>query len=201
MPRIIPTLVSSAAVLAIAACGDARQTVTAPAVPAPSFDVGGTPNAAAGDNPDRHIFEIYPGNPDAKAAGNAGGGGGTGIFFHGGPVLVLGTNVAAVYWAASPIYNGGPAAGSHGAGSGDVSLIGFFLRNLGGSPYFNINSTYTNGSGTAIANVVNYTQYWANNSNVPSNGQVVSDNAIVAMLQSGFDGGKLTYDPNTLYAV
>ena len=201
MPRIIPTLVSSAIVLAAAACSDASRTVTSPPSNVASFDVGGVPNIAAGDNPDRHIFEIYPGSPDAHSAGGGKGGGGTGIFYHGGPVLLNGTNVAAVYWASTPIYTGGPAAGSHGAGSADGSLVGFFLNHLGGSPYFNINSTYTNGSGTAIANVVHYTQYWANNANVPSNGQVVSDAAMVAMLQSGFDGGTLTYDPNTLYHI
>jgi len=202
MPRIIPTLLSSVIVLAAAACADASRTVTSPASKAASFDVGGTPNLEAGNNPDRHYFELYPGNPArGNPGGGGGGGGGTGIFYHGGPVLLNGTNVAAVYWAAAKIYNYGPTAGTTGPGSADTSLVGFFLNHLGGSAYFNINTTYTNGSGAPIANSVNYTQYWANNTNVPSNGQVVSDAQIVAMLQSGFNGGQLTYDPSTLYHV
>src|SRR5205823_5469574 len=75
------------------------------------------------------------------------------------------------------------------------------LRNLGGSPYFNINHTYTNGAGALIANSVSYTQYWANNASVPANGASVSDAQMVAMLQSGFNSGALTYDASTVYAI
>ena len=128
-------------------------------------------------------------------------GGGTGIFYHGGPVLQSGTKVAAVYWASAPIYNSAPAAGTHGAGSSDASLIGTFLRGLGGSPYFNINHSYTNGSGQAIVNSLSYTQYWANNTSVPSNGASVSDAQMVAMLQAGFNNGSITYDASTVYAI
>jgi hypothetical protein len=145
-----------------------------------------------------NLFELN--GPNAGKSGG-GGGGGTGIFYHGGPVLLNGTNVAAVYWAASTIYPGGPGPGTQGAGSADGSLIGFFLSHLGGSSYFNINTTYTDGSGHPIANVVTYTQYWANNTNVPANGQSVSDAQMIAMLQSGFDSGALTYDANTLYHI
>src|SRR5262249_42242572 len=111
------------------------------------------------------------------------------------------TNVAAVYWGAGTIYAGGPAPGTSGAGSSDASLVGFFLSHLGGSSYFNINTTYYDASRTHIANVVNYTQYWANNTNPPSGTQVVSDAQMVNMLQSGFDSGALTYDPSTLYII
>ena len=48
---------------------------------------------------------------------------------------------------------------------------------------------------------MNYTQYWANNTNAPSGTQSVSDAQMVAMLQSAFNSGKLTYDANTLYAI
>jgi hypothetical protein len=126
---------------------------------------------------------------------------GTGIYYHGGPVLQAATRVAAVYWASAPVFTGGPAAGTSGPGSADGSLVGLFLRNLGGSPYFNINTSYTDGSGRNIVNAVTYTQYWANNSNVPSNGQKVTDASMIAMLQSGFNSGALTYDASTLYAI
>jgi len=138
-------------------------------------------------------------NSAANAAG--GGGGNTGIFYHGGPVLQGGTNVVAIYWASAPIYNGGPAAGTIGAGSQDGSNVGYFLSNLGGSPYFNINSTYTDGAGAKILNSVNYTGYWANNAAVPANGVTVTDAQMVAMLQSGLDAGKITYNASTVYSI
>jgi hypothetical protein len=136
-----------------------------------------------------------------NARPGGGGGGGTGIFYHGGPVLQSGTKVAAVYWASQTIYPNGPNPGATGAGSNDGSLIGTFLRALGGSPYFSINATYTDGSGQNIDPSVAYTQYWANNTSVPTGSSSVSDAQMLSMLESGFNTGKLTYDAGTLYAI
>jgi len=185
-----------AVVAGAAACSDNSVTPTEPSPIAPSAALQET----IWSNPNAHIMPL---KSQAQAAHNTagGGGGGTGIFYHGGPVLQSGTKVAAVYWASSPIYAGGPAAGSFGAASGDGSLVGFFMRNLGGTPYYNINSTYTDGSGRKIVNSVTYTQYYANNTSVPANGASVSDAQMVAMLQAAFDAGKLTYDASTLYNI
>ncbi len=124
----------------------------------------------------------------------------SGITFHGGPVLQATTNVVAVYWASAPIYVKGPKTGT-GLGTADSSIVGFFLRNLGGSPWFNINATYTNAAGLKINNLVKYTGYWANATSAPASGATVTDAAILAMLQSGFTAGTLTYDSNTIYSV
>lgn len=208
MSRIATIAVASVS-LVLAACVDSATKVTAPTSASTSM----SPSAAsfdAGGNASPDIRHMLPpraqqtqddhGNQDAGK--NAGGGSGTGIYFHGGPVLQGGTKVATVYWANSAIYSGGPTPGSAGAGSADGSLIGAFLRGLGGSPYFNINSTYTDASGAHIANSVAYTQYWANNQyGVPSNGQKVTDAQMVAMLQYGFDHGYLSYDAGTLYHI
>jgi hypothetical protein len=132
--------------------------------------------------------------------GGGGGGSNTGIFYHGGPIIQF-QSVVAVYWAAGTIYNGGPTPGTSGAGSVDGSLIGFFLRSLGASPYFNINTTYFNGSGTHVANSVTYTGFWADNTNVPSAGSSVSDVAVQAEVTKGLNSGALTFDPSTLFAV
>ncbi len=56
--------------------------------------------------------------------------------------IIPSTKVAAIYWATGQIYSGGPTPPSNGSGSQDGSLVGFFLNHLGGSPYFNINTTY-----------------------------------------------------------
>jgi len=129
--------------------------------------------------------------------GGGGGGGGNGISYHGGPVLLNETKVVAVYWASGAIFTGGPV-NTTGTGNQDGSNVGYFLRNLGGSSYFNINSTYTDGTGAHIANVVNYVGFWATGSTPPS---APSDANMLALLKSGFDNGQLTYDRNTLYAI
>lgn len=76
--------------------------------------------------------------------------------------------------------------------------MGFFLRNLGGSPYFNINTTYYDGTGTPVQNSVSYTQFW-DDANGPSG--TVLDAQVQQEILSGFTSGALTYDASTLYAV
>jgi len=179
----------------VSACSDAGTN--------PQLDeVFSADQAVMNATPDGDHGHVMPGRTQLERLKAAGGksGGGTGIFYHGGPVLQSGTNVAAVYWASAPIYVNGPAAGS-GPGSADASLIGHFLRSLGGSPYFNINHSYTSGTGALIANSVVYTQYWANNSSVPADGANVTDAQMIGMLQSGFTSGALTYDASTVYSI
>lgn len=195
MSRLPAALLAVAGVLALSACGDTNQAVTAPAGIEPSASL------VSANGIVRHIM-LTRGQAGLARGARPKSGGNTGIFYHGGPVLQSGTSVAAIYWAGSTIYNGGPAVGSTGIGAQDGSLVGTFLRNLGGSPYFNINSTYTDGSGNHIVNAVTYTQFWANDSyNVPSGSQSVSDAQMADMLQYAFNNGKLQYDPNTLYAI
>jgi len=202
------SLLFPAVLLGVAACTDSTTKVTEPVALHPVFS-----NSYPELNDNKHIMKLKDeGKKDAQEAEKLArdeaharpGGGGTGISYHGGPVLLSGTNVVAIYWstpANAPIYQGGPTSGS-GTGAQDGSLVGYFLRNLGGSPYFNINSTYTNGTTAHIANVVNYTGFWANAAtNAPSGTTSVSDAQMIAMLQSGFNSGAITYDASTLYAI
>jgi hypothetical protein len=189
--RSFQLLVVSAGAFTFAACADSNR-LTEPANPQLAQN-----RSIEFSSP--HLFHVksYYANAQSGAKGT-----GTGIYYHGGTLLANMTNVAAVYWAGTSIYAGGPTPGTVGTGAQDTSLVGFFLRNLGGSSYFNINTTYYDGTGAHVHNVVNYTQVWANNQyQVPINGQNVSDANMVAMLQYGFDHGYLTYDPGTLYAI
>jgi len=206
MPRMFPTIhriaVASAATasLVLAGCSDSASSPNRAIAP-DAASLSQTPDVI--DATGRHVFHTKQWfQNDAQQNARPGGGGSTntGIYYHGGPVLQSGTNVAAVYWSASTIYNGGPTPGSKGAGSSDGSLVGFFLSHLGGSPYFNINSSYTDGTGAAIQNSVTYTQFWANDT-PPATPSNVTDAQMVAMLQYAFDNSKLTYNASTLYAI
>jgi len=184
MKRCLP--LAAAGAMIVAACSE-TSTPTAPTpAPTPAF------LAVQGE---QHIHVMLPKpHPGASARLKTRG---TGIFYHGGPIFYT-TNVAAIYWSAATIYNGGPVPGTMGAGAQDGSLVGFFLRNLGGSPYFNINTTYFDGTGTHVQNSVSYTQFWADG-NGPSG--TVSDAQVQQEVVRGFTSGALTYDPSTLYAV
>ena len=207
MKRASAAVAVSAGIIALAACTDATGVDRSSAASSgltTSFSQDVTPD----DAKEKKIafMPTKNGIPQAqKESSKSRPGTGTGIYYHGGPVLQAGTNVVAIYWASGRIYNSAPLPAvlptAHGPGSGDVSLIGDFLRGLGGSLYFGINSTYKDGAGIPIQNSVTYTAYWANAANAPGPSQTVSDAQMIAMLQSGFNSGALTYDPSTLYLI
>lgn len=174
--------------LVLAACSDSSTAPTQPSSGTPSSIVAGPTK----------VMRLRGSLPAGGVSGQA-----TGILYHGGPILAQ-TKVAAIYWANSTVYAGGPAPGTAGTGAQDGSLVGHFLRNLGGSGYFNINTTYTDavGGGHTVQNSVTYTQYWADNTSVPpANGSTVSNATIQAEIIKGFNNGSLIYDPQTIYAV
>jgi hypothetical protein len=176
----------------LAACSREPTAPNAPITAAPA-----TPEMLRfeSDNPHTHI--MLPKGFVRSAARRSS----TGIDYHGGPLFINQTRIVAVYWSAASIYNNGPTPGTTGTGSQDGSLIGAFLRTLGGSQYFNINSTYFDGTGADVHNVVSYTGFWAANTNVPGAGQTVSDAAVQAQIVSGFNSGKIAFDDSTLYVV
>jgi hypothetical protein len=193
--RRYSALAATVAALTLGACADSR-TAPDPLAPANSVSDIRSPELNS-----RHLFhprEFYSKSNSARPNSN------TGIYYHGGPLIVTPgvTNVVAIYWGngAAPLYDNGPTGGA-GAGSADGSLIGTFLRSLGGSPYFGINATYYNGSGTYVQNVVNYAGYWATGSDVAAPSAAPTDADMVALIQAGIDQGRLTYDPNTVYAI
>lgn len=189
--RVRLPLVMIGGALFVAACSDSS---TGPSPATPSQE----PQPVTGIFKTRQAVAADWALMAAKGGGGAGGrNGGTGITYHGGPVIFQ-QKVAAVYWGTSVIYNGGPTPGTTGTGAQDGSLVGFFLRNLGGSAYFNINTTYFNGTGTHVQNSVTYSQYWADNA---APGAKVTDAQLQAEVVKGLSSGALTYDPNTLYHV
>jgi hypothetical protein len=115
----------------------------------------------------------------------------------------------AIYYSRDRIYADGPPPGSAGSPSRDRSLVGHFLRNIGGTPYWNINSTYFQNEGgntEYINNSMLYIGFWAPKSgpaklSAPVAGEVVTQPRMAALIEEGFKSGAITYDPNTLYQI
>jgi hypothetical protein len=68
---------------------------------------------------------------------------GAGIDYHGGPLLVNGSNVYLIWYG-------------NWSGNTAQSIIPDFIHSLGGSPWFNINTTYYNASHAHVRNAVTY---------------------------------------------
>ena len=90
---------------------------------------------------------------------------GSGIKYHGGPLLVAGPNVYYIWYG-----NWSSTA---------QSILTDLANGLGGSPYFNINSTYFNASNVHVANVVTLAGTAFDNY---SQGTSLSDAAIQAVV-------------------
>jgi hypothetical protein len=109
---------------------------------------------------------------------------GNGIQYHNGPLL-LGTPNAYVIWY------GAWAAPSQ-------SILTNFLTKVGGSPYYNINTTYMNGAGTHVSNAVHYGGSTTDNYSL---GKTLSDAGVLSVVSSAVTSGRLPKDTNGVYFV
>jgi hypothetical protein len=110
---------------------------------------------------------------------------GNGISYHGGP-LILGTTNAYYIWY------------GNWSGNSATSILTDFGNNIGGSKYYNINTTYYNGSNTHISNSVNLAG--STNDNY-SQGTALSDSGVQAVVSSAISSGRLPKDTNAVYFV
>jgi hypothetical protein len=125
------------------------------------------------------------------------------ITYHGGNVINR-QKFAAIYYGSASVYSNGPMPGSTGDGEEDHSLVGYFLNHLGGSSYWNINSTYydlAGGTHNFVKNTMDYDSFWAPNFNAPRSGKTVSFIDMINLIETGLANGALKYDPNTLYMI
>jgi hypothetical protein len=118
-------------------------------------------------------------------AGKTKGGAGNGISYHGGPVILGRTNAYVIWY------------GGWGSSS-TQSLVGTFLGAVGGSAYFNINPTYTNGAGVRVSNDVALA---GSTSDSYSQGTTLSDAGVQAVVAKAIANGSLPSDTNGVYFV
>jgi hypothetical protein len=123
-------------------------------------------------------------NGNAHAAGNAKTSN-NGIFYHGGP-LILGTTNAYYIWY------------GNWSGNSATTILMNFVSNIGGSPYFNINTTYYDGSNTAVSNAVHYA---GSVNDTYSQGTALSDAAVQNVVASAITSGSLPKDTHAVYFV
>ena len=110
---------------------------------------------------------------------------GNGINYHGGPV-VLGTTGMYYIWY------------GNWSGNTATTILTDFANSIGGSPYFNINTTYYNGSNVHVSNSVAYRGSTTDNY---SHGTSLSDSAVQAVVSSAITSGALPKDTNAIYFV
>jgi hypothetical protein len=145
----------------------------------------------------RGTAEVDEAAEAAKAAGQAGPTGqatptGYGIVYHGGPVMsnATGNNLYVIWygnWAAQ-----NPTA---------PAIITDFLSHLGGTPYFNINTTYSDSAGAKVVNALTLAGQAFVSSTGSTYSKRLSDANIKTLVSNAITGGTLPKDPNAVYLV
>jgi len=123
--------------------------------------------------------------PDGKGNVSRNKNSGNGIFYHGGPLLLGTTNIYYIWYG-------------NWAGNSATTILSDFGNSIGGSPYFNINTTYYDGSGSHVTNAVNLSHSINDNY---SQGTALNDAGVQAVVINAINSGKLPKDTNGLYFV
>jgi hypothetical protein len=138
-----------------------------------------------------HLPNPYPGSGPLAGtlgrAGKPGGGGGksNGINYHGGPVMLGPVNVYYIWYG-------------NWSGNSATTILTDLAKTIGGSPYFNINTTYYDGNGNHVWGSVAYVASTADNY---SRGTALSDAAIQGVVSDAITSGRLAKDSNGVYFV
>ncbi len=140
----------------------------------------GPPEIVRADGHGDHIRQ------SPRKAGTGGTGAtGNGINYNGGPVIESGVHVYYIWygnWAQDPTAN---------------AILTDFATNVGGSPYFAINTTYAD----THSSVQNAVAYAGSTSDSGSLGTSLSDSSIWTVVNNSLSSGALPADPNGVYFV
>src|SRR5437762_514692 len=118
-----------------------------------------------------------------KAAGP--GGSTQAMRYHGGPVILGTANVSYIWYG-------------NWSGNSATTILTDLATNMGGSPYFNINTTYFNGANAHVSNSVHYA---GSTTDSYSQGTSLTDAQIQAVVSSAITSGRLPKDTNAVYFV
>jgi hypothetical protein len=160
----------------------------AQAGPGHSDDAGGVNSEVAW----KVVHETNPygdwGPIDGGRQGRAGTGGhgrGNGITYHGGPVMLGTVNIYYIWYG-------------NWSGNTATTILTDLANNIGGSQYYNINTTYYYGNGVHISNSIHYAGSTTDNY---SQGTALSDAGVQAVVSSAISSGALPKDANGVYFV
>ena len=122
-------------------------------------------------------------NPSGQAAKP--GPSSNGILYHGGPVM-LGTVKVYYIWY------------GNWSGNTATTILTDLASSLGGSPYYNINTTYTDGVGTKVSNAIAYA---GSTNDAYSRGTSLTDAQIQGVVSDAIASGAVVKDTNGIYFV
>ena len=150
-----------------------------------SLALGLAATAGAGAAPKetvkRHDMQMLNGRAKTGGAGKRPSG--NGISYHGGPIITGTVNVYSIWYG-------------NWSGNSATTIVTDFAQNLGGSPYFNINTTYYNGSNVHVSNAVHYA---GQTTDAYSRGTALSDANVFQIVSDAITSGRLPSDPNAVY--
>ena len=107
------------------------------------------------------------------------------ITYHGGPVMLGTTNVYLIW------------CGDWSSDRAAQNLIPEFVSALGGTRWFNINTTYKNKAGQHVANAVHYSGHTSNTSSY----KTLNDANVESIVTNAIKDGALPKDPHGVYFV
>ena len=113
---------------------------------------------------------------------------GNGISYHNGPVMHSGVNIYYIWY------------GDWCQDSTATPILTDYATYVGGSPYFNINTTYGDTVGN-VPNTITTIKYGKSTSDSGSLGTSLNDGNIWTLVTNALSGGKLPVDPNGVYFV
>jgi hypothetical protein len=132
-----------------------------------------------------HGAASFPG--EAKAATAAATVRGSGINYHGGPVMASTTHVYFIWYGT---WNGTAQ-----------NILTTYAQNTGGSSYFNINTTYWQGTTTSKTFVKNAVTFAGSTTDNYSLGKSLSDASVQTVVANAINAGRLPKDTNGVYFV
>lgn len=118
------------------------------------------------------------GKPSRPSSGN-------GIDYHGGPVMLGAPNVYYIWYG-------------NWSGNTATTILEDLAKNIGGSPYFNINTTYYDASSQHVTSAVHFA---TSTTDSYSQGKSLSDAGVQAVVAKALGTGALSYDSNGVYFV